>query len=575
MRRRLLVTETLAGARLWNAAPVHLCPMAHRLLHLYTIIRSFQSVHIHYANFQKEVNGYKMPFIDLIHTIRENATQSPLLAAVIGIVVLLLVVSLARRDQSNHQILSNNKANTPRQPLSWFPIVGHLPEIVIGGDGYLNKLSARFPEGIWTLQLYGKKRYFVTDPELQASLYNKSKSVVNGDSFNNSLLKSNFAFSEKDIKQQDSFADDARKQFQHLNEEPGLGKATTQMVDDIKSCIGDFVTFNSYPADQAEWENVTGVRVVSSSTGQEFVEADLLELVRNFMGPTAMGAIFGPDFVVNFPDVYQLLWQFDKGFAALKQSSPWLPSGAAQRARAAQVKMLSYFCEFETAMGKNMDGQDAGARWQDLDCVGEIVKGRVEVWRRNGFSIEGRAASDLALLWTATSTINPATAWMIFEICRDPIILEEVQREVSRYLKIRQPENDFGPAVWIAPEIESVDVHELLSDCHTLKAAYMETLRLYMAPRSVLHTKTDVEVQAGSTPFVIKTGHEINILHEAYQMNSERFPDPLEFQPARHIKNAALHKPCELGLRNTQPYGMSITSTHYCLEALLITLLTC
>ena len=238
--------------------------------------------------------------------------------------------------------------------------------------------------------------------------------------------------------------------------------------------------------------------------------------------------------------------------------------------------MLGYLEEYHDAREKDTMGEDPGAKWENLEDVSDYMQDRLEVFRREGASIRYRATLDLAMLWAMNANSSPLVFWLLYEINRDRVLLENIREEIAPYMEVVQPKNEFGLAVWMAPDIRKVDVDGLMEKCPLLKASYVETLRLYTSSYSIKWMATDAVLGKSSDPngnFVLEKGSYAHASHEMHQLDERYYPDPHEWQPARHIKETVDekgHKTQSVDLGTIRPYGMCILPTTSLVSLMLI-----
>lgn len=324
---------------------------------------------------------------------------------------------------------------------------------------------------------------------------------------------------------------------EHLFSKDSLSSLTNAVITQVKENVADWITLNAYPADQMEWERLAGADAVDNDKGERVMEVDLMELTRNFIAKTVNAALFGTDFAENYPDTGALLWRLDRGFSLLSSKLPsWIPLPQLQRARATRRQLLSYMTEFETAMDKFLDGEEPGVKWLDLDNASDIVKDRAEQFRKGRLPIAERAAFDISLAWDTNSSTNVLVAWMLFELSRDVILLEQVREEIAPFVKITQPKSGFA-AVWVAPSIETFDMDGLLEGCPLLKAAYVETLRMYTGASTTRLLRKDIVLGkfAPKESYLLKKGTYVHVPQELHQMDPDFFTNPTEWNTDRHI----------------------------------------
>lgn len=498
--------------------------------------------------------------------------------AVATLIALIITVSITKMLSESAAKAVSASGKAPPTLGHWLPFIGHAPWLAFNRVSYLESLRDRFPEGIFSLWMMGKRHYFIHKPSLGTSFLNMQRPLAEDQKLANHLLASTFGFRKEELDLYSTMLPDAHAQYKFLLGEPGLGETVQTTLKGLEASITDFVTFNSYPSDQMDWERLADLDVIENGDGQggNFVEADLMELVRNFVAKTASPALFGTDFVENFPDIWQFLWVFDRAFLLLAAGVPaWVPWPRLQSAKLARRKILAYTEEFGEALEKHLNGEDPGARWQDLDNVSRLVKGRAEQFSKHGLSLQSRASCDLALAWATNANSNPLITWMLFELCRDVVLLEEVREEIAPYVKAVQPKNEFGQAVWVPAKLESVDIEGLISKCPLFKSSYIETLRVYAGMWSfkkihedtVLHDRGSGE----SRSYVLEKGSYAHVVQETHQFDPKYFPFPKEWQADRHIKESVDEdgkKTRSADLGTIRPFGKLCCATwaHYTWE---------
>lgn len=498
--------------------------------------------------------------------------RTVLVAACAG-VALLIAISLLFGAPSSDGSKTVGAAKVPRSPSSAFSSILNPLRFLADSLDFLNGMRDLFPEGIFSFRMFGKEHVFLHNPDLSIALLHKPSSAADAGLMRADMIRKAFGFTRADAELYHRSRADFAKPLSLLATEPTLSNIMDKTVSEVKAHVADFVTFNSAPADQMDWESLAGAEVGEDSKGEAFVEVDLSKIVANFIGRTKNTALFGTDFMENFPDIWGPFEPFDAGFRTLISQVPsWIPMRARQRALAARRKILKYTREFNEAMDKYLDGEDPGVRWQDMDNVSEIMKERAKVYRKLNMSMETRAGGDLGILWATNANTNMLTVWMLFEICRDTVILEQIREEIAPYIQIVEEENHFGSAVWLPPKIKVLDMQGLITKCPLLKAAYIETLRLYTSTWSVRLIQEDMVVESkkgNKSSFFIKKDSIAHVPQELHQMNPEVFDDPQDWRPERHIsaikdEQGNLVKTADLG--TLRPYGKLFerwTDQHY------------
>ncbi|KAH7322737.1 cytochrome P450 [Stachybotrys elegans] len=463
------------------------------------------------------------------------ALQQP---AVVGLIVSALAILVTTRLLSGDASSSQNGAWKPPTPPYWLPYFGHAPQLLMSYSTYLFQLCRVHSEGVFTLSVFGKNHTFVGNRSLARRLLAGKSPVAEQSWFSLFLLKNVFGLPSKDVAALDKILKDKSFKAEHFSVED----ATDVMLKHIKTNIVDLVTFNSNPADQMDWERVADADVVTTEDDQRFMEVDLMELSRTFVARTANAAIFGTDFVENFPEFWQLLWMFDKGVFWLATKFPsWIPLSKVQRAKAARRRLISQAYEFHAALDKFVAGDDSDPRWQDFENVSPLVLKRAALFREHGVSLEGRAAHDVALAWDLNAMTDTLVFWLLYELCRDPVLLEQVREEIAPFIDAVQPENEFHLAVWVPPRIEKLDIQGLLNRCRLFQSALAETVRRYSAGWSTRRLDQELVVEGdgpeGKTR--LKKGY-VHVPAELYNLDPERFAEPLEWKAGRHTDSGSM-----------------------------------
>lgn len=392
-------------------------------------------------------------------------------------------------------------------------------------------------------------------------------------------MVTNFGLAKKDLAAYDRVSDEIQEANRELLTEATQDELLKKTLRHLEGQMADLISLNTYPADHMEWERMANADLVEDDgKGQRVMEADLVGLIRNFLVRPTTTAVFGTDFVENFPEIWPFFWILDESFVTLALDLPiWLPWPRAQKARLAVRRLLDYLYEFHQEMDKHLSGQETAPKWQDLDNVSQLVKSRAQIFRKHDLPIKARAAYDLSLLWSLNAQSTSLISWTLLEIYRDPAFREEIRDEISPYVKIVEPENEFSLAVWIPPKIEKLDVEGLMKDCPLLLASHQESLRVYGGGWSVRYMKDDVllkDDEAGEK-YLLKKGTYAHVVDNLHDTDSKTFFKPIEWMPHRHLKEYVDEKggaAKRVNMTLVKPYGKSQLYTIYQYRGVLLTL---
>lgn len=490
------------------------------------------------------------------------------------IVVTLVVISITTRLLSGNVVspapdpdpsADRDGARTAPAVPYWLPFIGHLPQIVLYSDSFLSRLRKLHPTGYFSLNVFGGVHTVIFRPGLIAALMNKPSHIADATGVAKYLMMANFGYPRRESDRYDKMLPDIVAQYHKLSSEPSLGNMVDRTVQILRHNISEFVTFNESPVDQAEWERLSETETTENRDGETVVEANLFDLVRNFVAITANPCLMGTNFVDNFPEFWRHLWTFDAAFLPMMADLPrWVLYPSVIRARRARGEMFTMIREFEVAMETDRNGGYPGAKWCDLDSVGDLIQGRVdEVYKKYDMSIEERTACEFTLLWATNANSNPLVFWMLWRIYSDADLLARIRAEVAPFVVPEDAAGGFGPSVSLPTRIDKIDVDGLATKCPLIKAAYIETLRVDVTARSFKVIQEDVVLgeRDSAEKLLLRKGTYAHAVHDLHHTNPECFDNPKEWRVDRHIKWDATNEKGEktptVDMGTVRPYGES------------------
>lgn len=488
----------------------------------------------------------------LIHTLQQPTS--------LGIIVTILAVLLTTRFISGGSSSFKDGSKTPPLAPYWTPFLGHLPRIFFNPIYPLMRLRNRYPEGVFSIRVFRNIHTFVFKPDLSDALLQQPSSITDEQPIVRHLMVSNFGLSTKDLNAYDKASSEVQEKTKEFLTNSHLNVLTDGALRGLNEQAADLVSFNSFPIDQMEWEKVAGAERVEDPS-EIIMEADYMELIKTFIARSSNASVFGTDFIENFPEVWPQLWAFDDWFITLARNIPvWVPWVGGQRARGPLRQLLSFMREYHEAWEKSLNGENPGPKWQDLHNASQLVKSRIEIFRKHELSLDVRAAYDLALLWSLNASSGPLTAWSLLELYQDPVLLVQVRDEIAPFVNIVQPRHEFGASVWVPPRVETIDLDALMTKCPLLMATYLETVRLYGGGWSAKWLKEDVVLKEDGQPtYVLKKGTYAHVLHEIHHSDPKCFPSPHEWQATRHLQDGADGKVEVANTGSVKPYDGSLT----------------
>ena len=476
------------------------------------------------------------------------------------LLTLFLTLSIARffsSFNSTPKPASKNGSQSPPAVPYWLPFLGRAPVLLWNSEHFLQTQRSNYKDGIFALNIFGKTHNIIYWPSLTIALLDQPENHADFEPIRTKVMCNVFGFPRRERKKWAAALKDLDATWRFLGEEPWLGEMVQATTARLRDRVTEFMTFATSPVDQMLWERTAGVEVKKDGEGEEVVEASLLPLVREFVAHIATPSITGSNFVANFSGLFEDLWTFDRGFMFLGMGLPrWFPVLRLTRAHIARKKLLDALYAFHDAMEKEACGQDPGQDWRDLDDVSPLIKARTEVYRMHNFSIQVRAACEVALLCAANAKSNMLVFWLINHVYSDPALLAKIREEIAPFATAVQPKQEFP-----IPEparLENFDVDGLCDSCPLLKGCYVECLRVDTAPWSLRLVKQDILLQSSkkdSQGWLLKKGQYADVAHELHHTDPHYFDDPMLWKADRHLKLGAEEEP-NSDLGSLRPYGV-------------------
>lgn len=493
----------------------------------------------------------------------EYTRQQPYTSFILAILAICITTRLLTgQNTSSRSASSLHNVTLPPSAAYWIPYFGHLPQLAAHGDSFLARLrKAYHPNGIFSLHILGHVHTVIWDPALTAALSEQSdeSTVVSSEDVAQHLLQTNFAYpqSPADVDMYQNLAPDMDRVFAKFASPASIKQTVEAMTDRLRHNIADFVSFNSQEVDQVPWERLADAYFLEE---QQATEADLFDLVRNFVAFTASASLLGTDFVQNFPDIWPPFWRFTDGFMALAADVPKvLPVNRAIAARRAKGQVLRCLDEFETALETVREGVYPGPQWADVDNVSPLLADRVDaVFRKHSLPLRPRASLDFSLLWAWNATANPLVFWSVWRIYADPRLLARIRAEIAPHVRLEQPAVGFGATYASSTRIERVDLDGLLDGpCPLLTSACLETMRLdagswrfhKVRKDTVLvgggggggggrreEEEEDVAKENKNKKWFLPAGTFVHAAYGLHHMDPKAFPNPQKYDAERHLK---------------------------------------
>lgn len=483
--------------------------------------------------------------------------DNPIVFLAIALVITIIVTRAYSSSKSTSETIDPNGTKTVPAVPYWLPLVGHIPNMAYDADNFVRSMRSRFSNGIFTLNFFGGRHNIMYTPALANALLNQKQSVANSEEVSRKMINAIFGFPKHELETYDAALPDTMACYKHLLSEPSLGSMTQQTANRIATNITDLVTGNESLVDQAPWERSSDANVAKNKAGESVVEASILNLLRNYAAITTSITLMGSDYIANFPDIVDDVWEVDQAFMLLATGMPrWLPIPSLTRAHIARKRILEKTDQFHIAMQKHQNGEDPGSKWSSLDDVGSLVKARMEVYRKHNFSIRARSSFEHSLMWASNANSDMLIFWMINRIYADRALLEEIREEIAPYVKVSQPKSELPIAE--AARLEPFDIDGLCNNCPLLKSCYVECLRVDSANWSFKVIKQDFVLQPREKDahgWQLRKGDYAHVAHDLHSTDPKYWEDPMVWRADRHIKYDSDEKRKVADMGSIRPYG--------------------
>lgn len=232
---------------------------------------------------------------------------------------------------------------------------------------------------------------------------------------------------------------------------------------------------------------------------------------------TSSHTLMGPEIRSKLSSkVAKLYKQLDDGFAPINVFFRWLPLPSYINRDRAHKEMVQIFADVINERRKN----------KTFDNV-DILQGLMDAKYKNGESLPDHEIAHLliALLMAGQHTSSTTTTWMFSRLAENPELVKELLEEQSMILtgKPNTPANEL-------PDFD----YDQLKEFTLLDCVMKETLRLHQPIHTIMRVVTKELTYKGLT---IPPGHFLCAAPAVSHIDPIRFPDPLKFDPKRHINS--------------------------------------
>ncbi|KAI0602013.1 cytochrome P450 [Biscogniauxia sp. FL1348] len=351
--------------------------------------------------------------------------------------------------------LSRRKLD-PREPTviaSPIPYVGHLLGMAFQGGRYVKNLGIRNRQlPIFTLPVPNSRIYIVTDPSLAAAVQRASRTL--------SFTPVVPAATERVLG-----LDAATMRIVRRHLDPGPGDRERGFLADMQDMVYARLGPGAYLGELtlAAARELQHEICCSTSTPTSAQPTDLLAWTRQLVTAATARYLYGPQNpLAGDASLEGAFWDFDGGLGGLLVGV--FPSITARRAHAGRERLAAALAGYLEA-GRHLlqDGAAAG-----------IVRARVAIAQRHGWTLRAAARSELSFLFAGVVNVATAAFWVVARVYADAALLAAVRAEVERVLGPAEEEEDGRKR----RRRRRISVADLRERCPTLVAAYRECLRL-------------------------------------------------------------------------------------------------
>ncbi|KAK7920062.1 hypothetical protein PG985_008084 [Apiospora marii] len=129
---------------------------------------------------------------------------------------------------------------------------------------------------------------------------------------------------------------------------------------------------------------------------------------------------------VKFSDTF---WEYDAAFMTLMQGMPRFLCRKGWAARDRTLEATKMWLREATEAAETAQNKDADPEW-DENFGHRLVRERNAELVKYGISFDGRAAMHMGLIWAINANAVPMTAYILFELARDPALLQRIRAEL-------------------------------------------------------------------------------------------------------------------------------------------------
>ena len=417
-------------------------------------------------------------------------------------------------------LLASFPKHDPREPPLYkptIPVLGHVIGFAVYRLKYIDHIALtidreKFPDGIFTVNLFRRKVYVLCDPSLVVAVQKKTRA-----SPDHSLLLSLGAKLAGLTREK---TDIVLKDMNH----PQINSMFLETRKSFYTSLGPGASLDSLKTDFFAKMELSQGRLYQMVKSDPVTLDMFLWISENFIKSTTYMLWGQKNPFELYPDLWKDFITFDQSAARIVSNS--LASHSVKDGIAARAKIGRLLCEY----------------WRDPKITPSAFEGNnhriASTW---GMTDEDIGFRSMSFIVAAVSNTIPAIYGVLGYICKDPQLLSDVRAEVDT-------------ATFWHEKQASVNLHKLRDQCPVLTSTVYEVLRYISFAtmfREVFETTTIVPTQISeahtlsSNPtafapirnqYVLEKGAQVVIPGVVFHQSPDIFPDPGVFNPRRFVE---------------------------------------
>ncbi|KAH6701359.1 cytochrome P450 [Leptodontidium sp. MPI-SDFR-AT-0119] len=360
--------------------------------------------------------------------------------------------------------------------------------------------------------------YIVTGPKNVQRVFG-SPHILNGNFLQLTLMDKHWGMTKEEIHK---FASDRSGRLKT----PAPGTENTR--EDQRYWLGhdhvyaEYLTNRTYSDALAQSFQKLFSQRLDRQTTAEWTTVGLFGLLKTAMAESAIISLFGSQIIDLNPGFLECYWEFDDVAGTLVWGLPNFMQRSSVRIKDRLHKMTRNHID-SAWENFDWDGADADSAWEPH--FGSRLSRETAKWlREGGFSDQAAAGHTLASLFGLNGNTVPITAWAMYELIRDPSLLQAARNEV---LQTYVTDPDTGT--------RHLDAQRLIS-MPLMQSFYVEIMRMHVSFNVTREAMEPIEIdgyhlEKGS---LIQTCSQIAHFEEAV-WGAEGHPAS-EFWAWRHVK---------------------------------------